>query len=430
GDESGWSVSSAGDVNGDDISDLIIGAPRATPNGRRSGESYVIFGSSTGGFSTGSLDLSALNGSNGFVLNGIDMGDESGWSVSSAGDVNGDGIDDVIIGAPTAIDFPNGVSYTGKSYVVFGNNTGRFSTGRFDLSALNGSSGLIINGIDTLDRIGYSVSSAGDVNGDSISDIIIGAFSVNSNGANSGASYVVFGNSTDLSSSLNLSALNGSNGFVLNGIDAGDISGWSVSSAGDVNKDGISDLIIGAPGASTNGLRAAGESYLIFGKSTSFTSSLDLSDLNGTNGFTLNGIDSLDISGNSVSSAGDINGDGIDDFIIAAPGASLNGRRSGETYVIFGQQVTLTSREDTPFSQSITLYPNPATENEVVLTSDILKDQKAKFQWQDELGRRFDVPMIEQTENSYRFDVSELPSGVYFVYVAAGSQQGVKRILR
>ena len=117
-DNSGRSVAGTGDVNGDGIDDLIIGAYRADPGGRYSaGESYVVFGSSAG--FAASLDLSALDGANGFRLDGIDVGDQSGVSVAGAGDVNGDGIDDLIIGAPDG-----GSYFVGESYVVFGSATG------------------------------------------------------------------------------------------------------------------------------------------------------------------------------------------------------------------------------------------------------------------------------------------------------------------
>src|SRR5919199_142267 len=223
------------------------------------------------------FNLSDLNGSNGFAINGIAQYDQSGWSVSSAGDVNGDGFDDLIIAATTAS--PNGITFAGQSYVVFGSNSGFGAS--FNLSALNGSNGFAINGIAAFDLSGWSVSSAGDVNGDGFDDLIIGARGASPNGIYSaGQSYVVFGSNSGFGASVNLAALNGSNGFAINGIAAGDVSGYSVSSAGDVNGDGFDDLIIGAPFADPNGMNYAGQSYVVFGKDTGLADRVNVANLN------------------------------------------------------------------------------------------------------------------------------------------------------
>ncbi|MEO1211656.1 MAG: Calx-beta domain-containing protein, partial [Cyanobacteria bacterium J06638_20] len=330
GDRSGLSVSEAGDINGDGIDDLIIGASGADPNGNdNAGTSYVVFGRQTGFGAR--FNLSALNGSNGFAINGVTGNDFSGRSVSGAGDINGDGIDDLIIGAYVAA--ANGNYGAGTSYVVFGRQTGFGAS--LNLSALNGNNGFAINGVITGDRSGRSASGAGDINGDGIDDLIIGAsFADPNRNSDSGASYVVFGRQTGFGASLNLVALNGNNGFAINGVAAGDRSGFSVSDAGDINGDGIDDLIIGAYFADPNGNSAAGSSYVVFGRQTGFGARFNLSALNGSNGFAINGVAENDLSGRSVSGAGDINGDGIDDLIIGATSADP----AGASYVVFGRQ--------------------------------------------------------------------------------------------
>jgi len=332
-DQSGRSVSAAGDVNGDGVDDLVIGSHYADPNGASSGESYVVFGGAGVG-AGGAIELSSLDGTNGFVLNGINGGDRSGFSVSSAGDVNGDGVDDLFIGAPYGD--PNGSS-SGESYVIFG-GAGVGAGGAIGLSSLDGSNGFVLNGINGGDQSGRSVSAAGDVNGDGVDDLIIGARSGDPNGSSSGESYVIFGGAgVGASGAIELSSLDGTNGFVLNGIDPGDVSGESVSTAGDVNGDGVDDLIIGAPYADPAGRTYAGESYVIFGGAgVGAGGTLELSSLDGTNGFVLNGIDANDQSGRSVSIAGDMNGDGVDDLIIGAYRADPNVNSSGESYVVFG----------------------------------------------------------------------------------------------
>jgi hypothetical protein len=354
GDLAGSAVSGAGDVNGDGFDDLIIGAQSAERNGVDwVGESYVVFGH--GGAFAANLDLADLNGTNGFTLNGIDANDRAGYSVSGAGDVNNDGFDDVLIGAPE--DFNNADDTNpGESYVVFGHG-GAFAAS-LDLADLDGTNGFTLNGIDNGDRVGDTVSGAGDVNGDGFDDLIIGAPQADPNNMETaGESYVVFGHGGAFTASLNLADLNGTNGFTINGIDAGDGSGGAVSGAGDVNGDGFGDLIIGAVGAAPNGAELAGASYVVFGHGGAFAASLNLADLDGNNGFTINGINADELSGFAVSGAGDVNGDGFDDVLIGAPAFNADPQEDGAAYVVFGADFT-----DVPTAVTLdTLQSQPAS---------------------------------------------------------------------
>jgi Bacterial Ig-like domain/FG-GAP repeat/RTX calcium-binding nonapeptide repeat (4 copies) len=333
GDFSGRSVAGAGDVNGDGFDDLLIGAFVASPNGAESGQAYVVYGKA-GGFAS-TLELSALNGADGFSIDGLNAGDRLGFSVRGAGDVNGDGIDDFILGASLAS--PNGAA-SGTAYVVFG-QTGGFGTS-LDLGTLNGSNGFVVNGVAADDQLGVSVNAAGDVNGDGIGDVVVGAFLDDPNGADSGAAFVVFGATSGFAASLDPSTLNGTNGFAITGASSLDNAGRSVSSAGDFNGDGFSDLLVGATTADGT-VAATGVGYVVLGHGGPFAASIGLSTLTGANGFALNGTATGDRAGISVSPAGDVNGDGLDDLLIGADRADPNGVRSGETFLVLGRTAAM-----------------------------------------------------------------------------------------
>jgi FG-GAP repeat/RTX calcium-binding nonapeptide repeat (4 copies) len=325
-DKSGWSVASAGDVNGDGLADLIVGSKLSDPaiSGTNAGRSYVVFGKTT----ATAIDLSAIEaGTGGFVINGQSAFDYSGVSVASAGDVNGDGLADLIVGANKSD--PLAGTDAGRSYVVFGKTTGT----AINLSAIDaGAGGFVINGQGVSDASGISVASAGDVNGDGLADLVVGAYwSTPAGGSHNGRSYVVFGKTTNTAVDLSAIAA-GTGGFVINGECATDFSGWSVASAGDINGDGLADMIIGEKNGSPMGLGNAGRSYVVFGKTA--TTAVDLSAIDASiGGFVINGQCAGDQSAISVASAGDVNGDGLADLIVGGNGANS---AAGSSYVIFG----------------------------------------------------------------------------------------------
>jgi len=315
-DLSGRSVSSAGDVNGDGYADLIVGASNKQQGAAlNAGKAYVIFGKT----SATSENLSAAAaGVGGFAITPDTMtanGANLGLSVSSAGDINGDGLADVIVGA-------KGISGgVGKSYVVFG----KTNSTAVDLGSL-GTGGFVIDG-EASSASGTSVSGAGDVNGDGLADIIVGASTITTN---TGRSYVVFGKTNTTTVSL---ASLGTAGFSITGEATANYSGSSVSGAGDVNGDGLADLIVGAYGNTTN----TGRSYVVFGKNDNVTVSLSSITSGGGLGFAISGEATTNYSGASISSAGDVNGDGLSDLIVGAYGNDTGGTDVGRSYVVFGK---------------------------------------------------------------------------------------------
>ncbi|HQV89757.1 MAG TPA: VCBS repeat-containing protein, partial [Nitrosomonas sp.] len=217
------------------------------------------------------FDLTTLNGSNGFRIS------SANWGISNAGDMNGDGFDDIVVGGK------RGASLYDPSYVIFGKNTPFSAT--FDPSTLNGNNGFqLIHDVYGANR----TTTAGDFNGDGFDDLLVAGTTY------SDSASIFFGKGTGFSSTESLStAVQDKNTSIsIVGLGSNDNNTISVSSAGDINGDHIDDIILGYEG---DGFYQAGSSYVIFGKSSfaSHTIKLDAGTLNGTNGFWLQGIDGI-----------------------------------------------------------------------------------------------------------------------------------------
>jgi len=295
GDNLGISVSSAGDTNGDGRDDLLIGARGNDDAGIQAGRVYLFRGPVSG-------HLQALQAD--AVISG-DPFEELGRAVASVGDINGHGLSDVVLGAPLA-----GAGFEGRAYVFIGPLQG---------SRPSSSADAIISGVLFNESLGSSVASAGDINGDGIADLVVGAPRPPLNGEAPGRAYVFFGPVFGPISAAQADV-------VIEGEGLSDEFGTSVASAGDVNGDGLPDLIVGAEQIFVSG---TGKAYVFYGPLSGSLSAADADAI-------LLGEAPKDVFGVSVSSAGDVNGDGFGDVVVGAWDAGAGGIRSGRAYVFFG----------------------------------------------------------------------------------------------
>jgi hypothetical protein len=288
----GISVSTAGDVNGDGFSDVIVGAPDFDNPDIGEGRVYVYHGSASGLSAAPNWTAESNQGSAVF-----------GFSAGTAGDVNGDGFSDVIVGA---LRFDNDQADEGRAFVYHGSASGLSATPNWTAESNQ-----------SLSLFGYSVATAGDVNGDGFADVVVGAWAYDNEHTDEGRAYVYHGSASGLSPTAN---------WMGEGNQASASFGISVATAGDVNGDRFSDLIIGASGL-TNGQANEGAALIYHGSA-------------GGLGIVANWIGDSDQPGSSfglsVSTAGDVNGDGYADVIIGAPAYDNEETDEGQAFVYLG----------------------------------------------------------------------------------------------
>ncbi len=288
-----------GDLNGDGVEDLIVGAPENdTASGNKSGAVYVFYGP------VNETDVDAASAD--VTLTGVDDSDRAGYSVA-AGDVNDDGTDDVVVGAP--LNDRNGSS-AGIAYVVHGGNlSGTESLAEADRKLVGASAG---------DRAGWAVATVNRSEGD---DVVVGAPQNSSAGQNAGAVYVVSDADGENVSLADAAA-------TLEGESSGDFAGWSVAPAGDFDGDGDQDVVVGAMNNDSNA-GEAGAAYVITAN-VSGTQSLSEASVK------LAGDAARDHAGWSVAEAGDVNNDSYGDVVVGAPYNDQHGTSAGAAYVVHG----------------------------------------------------------------------------------------------
>ncbi len=288
----GYAVKTAGDVNSDGYDDILVGAYGYDQGQANAGRVYAYYGSASG-----------LHSSPDWVVAGGQANASLGYAVSGAGDVNGDGYDDILVGAHL---YDNGEVDEGRVFLYYGSALGLSATPSWTMEGDQGSA-----------YFGAAVSSAGDVNGDSYDDLLIGTYAYDSGQENEGKVLMYLGSPGGPSILPDWSA---------EGDQVNAYLGVSISAAGDVNADGYDDVIVGAY-SYDNGEESEGQALLFSGSATG---------LSLTPGWAAEGSQAYAYFGRSVSAAGDVNQDGYDDLMVGAYGYNNTQVDQGQVYVYLG----------------------------------------------------------------------------------------------
>ena len=337
-DQLGSETTFIADISGDGLPEIAVGVPYEKIGGAGTdhvgGSTYIYFSDVLNGLSTSWSTSGWSNDQASVKISGISELDNSGHQVKGSLNIDGDLVEDVVITAP------RGNSETGQVFVLFGSaiNEERGSGLALDLNSLGNNQGITINGEEVGSYLGWSIETNGDFDGDGIKDLAIGAPQA---AGDDGKVYVIFGSYlATVTGSLDLGTLTAAQGLTLTGSIADGEAGRSLASLQDIDGDDKDELVIGAPYAEGSGAALnEGHTYVVFGSTLGAKTNTDmnLSALDGSNGVYLEGRDSSDLSGWSVSNVNDLNGDGLDDLAIGAPDAA---GQNGETYIVWSSSFT------------------------------------------------------------------------------------------
>lgn len=317
GEQFGFSTAIAGDINGDGYADIITGAPYTNDNADNSGTVYIYYGNQS----------SSMDNTADVRIKGLEVNDLAGFSVSSAGDVNNDGFDDIIIGLPEK--YSNGSTpYSGTAVIFYGGPIMGIKANYPELT-LNDAD-VVLKGEKALDKFGTTVARAGDFNYDGYDDVIVGApYADGTDGYNRGRAYIFFGG-TDMNVSADVR---------ITGSNDNDKIAAGLSGGGDVDGDGYSDVIIGAPEADTDTGVNRGKVYIFYGLDMSDGELKDITigaDSSGVKMTVLTGNTDHEFLGTSVGNAGDTNGDTYDDIAAGGKYMGTDTTFRGKAYVYYG----------------------------------------------------------------------------------------------
>ncbi|MCP9490105.1 MAG: hypothetical protein MSC31_09550 [Solirubrobacteraceae bacterium MAG38_C4-C5] len=318
-DQFGFSVGCAGDVDGDGLEDITVGA--WLRNGK--GTTYVLFGRSE----PGTIAAGDIAGA-GFRIEAEADGDRLGVGDQNGGegDVNGDGFDDVVVGA---LGNDEGGATAGAAYVVFGGP----GSDDVELAELGGR-GFKVAGAAGNDRAGYAVAIGGDMNADGRDEVLVSSYTAGRGGeSTTGEAAVVFGRTGP--DTVRLAEL-GDAGFLITNPVSRERLGIAISSAGDVDGDGRADVLVGADGVPATGAPRSGRAHVVYGKADA--TPVDVSTMPVEQGYTMNGVADGDHAGFAVAAVDDVDGDGRAEALIGAYDASPRGREgAGAAYVVYGR---------------------------------------------------------------------------------------------
>jgi hypothetical protein len=350
----GYSVAGAGDLNGDDVDDVVIGAPGIW-SGISSGAVFVVYGESTADVPNLNLaDLPTSAASRGYKISG-DSRDGLGEKLAVAGDFNDDGTNDLVLGSPYASnEGAFGMNSHGGAYVIYGADVADPPDLLLaNISTSAASRGMRMRGDSNASSIdccgsltGWTVAGEVDANDDGVDDVVVGAVNTDFNErANSGSIYVVYGQSAADPGDLDLAEIEGGSagrGMRLDGEAANDRVGQSAAAAGDINSDGVDDLVFGATGTDNNGRAESGSAYVVYGEDDADPPDLDLTVLNAdvSRGFRIDGAAAGDMAGHRVAGVGDLTADGVDDVLIGAPHYSFAGGGDGPGAAFIPQRIS------------------------------------------------------------------------------------------